>query len=382
MHLGIGMETRVTEDADLRSRKMANPIYSQNAPELDQNTRWEVVGNKIARVLLVHEAVEVVPFYRVLELDETKEKFAEDFMSSWFSRSPQEVHKSIRSQLAHHYNRRSLVSLKSKFLAIAEECLRPLEGKVNKSGRIDECFKRYALMCTAATFSIPNSQLNNLEKVIDVFSRILEVPGYSESAKKAVEQSANYLHSLLVQLLTLSDELPGIQLIKELRHSSTNFWSVVADTSQLLTAGYLPTIQGIKSVIEQIEHGQLCIDTNDPENAYESVIEEVLRLNPPFPYLFRWVTQDFTLEDETLGIEKLTLKAGDRIAINISQVNRDASLFEEPNHFNPNRSFKHSLSFGYGSHRCIGGHLALMEIKQAVRAYLNYLTRLNSNEIA
>ncbi len=48
--------------------------------------------------------------------------------------------------------------------------------------------------------------------------------------------------------------------------------------------------------------------------------------------------------------------------------NRDPSVFDEPHRFDPARANKHQhLSFGHGTHFCIGSHLARRELETGIK---------------
>jgi cytochrome P450 len=68
------------------------------------------------------------------------------------------------------------------------------------------------------------------------------------------------------------------------------------------------------------------------------------------------------LEDTELGGKKI-LK-GDKVAMWYVSGNRDDSVFENPNDFIIDRpNVRKHLSFGYGIHRCMGSHLAELQLK-------------------
>jgi sterol 14-demethylase len=97
----------------------------------------------------------------------------------------------------------------------------------------------------------------------------------------------------------------------------------------------------------------------------ESVLKEVLRLHPPLIILMRKVLQDFS-------VEGFTIKAGKFVCAAPAITHRIASLFPDPESFDPDR---YSLergedknlyawqAFGGGRHKCSGNAFALFQIK-------------------
>jgi cytochrome P450 len=61
--------------------------------------------------------------------------------------------------------------------------------------------------------------------------------------------------------------------------------------------------------------------------------------------------------------------------------NRDPSAFADPACFDPDRSFdKPPITFGFGTHFCIGNHLALLEMTTALDVLLERMPDLRLQE--
>jgi len=96
----------------------------------------------------------------------------------------------------------------------------------------------------------------------------------------------------------------------------------------------------------------------DPEGRIDQVVEEIIRLTSAHNFgLMRYANED-------VEIGSVTIKRGDLVIISESAANRDPKIYERPEEFDPMRpkSAGH-LSFGHGSHRCLGMSLARMQLK-------------------
>jgi cytochrome P450 len=92
----------------------------------------------------------------------------------------------------------------------------------------------------------------------------------------------------------------------------------------------------------------------DPSRA-ALIAEEVLRLAAPTQGMFRLVTRD-------VDVEGVQLAAGSRVMLMFSAANRDPAVFEDPHAFRPDRpNVRSHLSFGLGTHFCIGAPLTRLE---------------------
>jgi cytochrome P450 len=87
-----------------------------------------------------------------------------------------------------------------------------------------------------------------------------------------------------------------------------------------------------------------------------SAVEEILRWWTPVMNFRRTVTQD----TEFAGA---TLKAGDKVLLSYLSANHDERVFAQPAVFDIRRDPNPHLSFGYGPHFCIGGQLAVAQMR-------------------
>jgi len=127
----------------------------------------------------------------------------------------------------------------------------------------------------------------------------------------------------------------------------------------LLIAG-LHTVQGslawaIVHLTQNPEQRRQIIE--DP-GMIPTAVEEILRIEAAVS-AGRRATEDVELG----GVQ---IKAGEQLIVVLSAGNRDAEQFDDPTTFDILRSPNRHISFGGGAHRCIGSHLARIELKLAM----------------
>lgn len=88
----------------------------------------------------------------------------------------------------------------------------------------------------------------------------------------------------------------------------------------------------------------------------ESAVEEVLRWVTPLNNFFR-----MALTDDEVGGQKIS--AGDRVVMLYPSANRDEKVFTSPFSFDITRSPNPHLSFGFGTHLCVGANLARLVLE-------------------
>lgn len=94
-----------------------------------------------------------------------------------------------------------------------------------------------------------------------------------------------------------------------------------------------------------------------------TAVEEVVRLYPPVVAPARTVKADV----EIGGVQ---LKAGDRIALNYAAASRDPEACANPTEFDIRRTDIVQTAFGVGVHRCLGAHLARLELRVTIEEFL------------
>jgi unspecific monooxygenase len=96
---------------------------------------------------------------------------------------------------------------------------------------------------------------------------------------------------------------------------------------------------------------------------FKTATEEFLRFDTPLPMFERWVLEDF----EFGGVK---LRKGMEVGLFYASGNRDPRKFSHPDAFDAARDPNPHLTFGLGTHYCIGAPLARLEMSVALHAFL------------
>lgn len=101
-------------------------------------------------------------------------------------------------------------------------------------------------------------------------------------------------------------------------------------------------------------------------------LDEFLRVDSPVDHEGRTVTRDVELGGHLL-------RTGDRVMLLYGSANRDGRAFPDPDVLDLSRPVNRHVAFGLGPHRCVGSHLARLEIEVAFEALF---TRLQNVRVA
>lgn len=151
---------------------------------------------------------------------------------------------------------------------------------------------------------------------------------------------------------------PGDDLISV--WTNTEGWDtkhVLDETLLLLDGGAETTRTVIGSMIHDLalQPGQRQILLDHPELLPTTAVEEFIRWVSPVLNMSRTATVDLEWHGQHIS-------AGDQILLLYGAANRDPRTFSDPDMLDVTRSHNRHVAFGFGTHVCLGAHLARLEI--------------------
>ena len=119
------------------------------------------------------------------------------------------------------------------------------------------------------------------------------------------------------------------------------------ETTRLASAAAVLAFIEHEDQWELLRSGRLDLDT---------AVEEILRWSSPNMHVIRTARTDTVI----CGQE---IRAGQQVAVWTPSVNRDETVFDQPHTFDLRRTPNRHLTFGAGSHFCVGASLARVELR-------------------
>ena len=133
---------------------------------------------------------------------------------------------------------------------------------------------------------------------------------------------------------------------------------VLSETILVLNGGAETTRTVTGTMIRDLalhpEQRQLLLD--HPELLSTTAIEEFIRWVSPVLNMRRTVTEEHELHGERLRV-------GDQLLLLYPAANRDPRAFEQPDVLDVRRVDNRHVAFGFGTHFCLGAHLARLELR-------------------
>ncbi len=182
-----------------------------------------------------------------------------------------------------------------------------------------------------------------------------------EAAGKAIE---DYFENAIEEKRSKPDD----RLLSTIVHGEVEGRPLTHDeligTTHLLLLGGLDTVTAtldcmVVHLARNPEAREKVIVDGELNNA---VVEELLRHQTPVMMVPRIVAQDF----EVGGI---SIAAGDSATLLLGAANCDHAEFEDAASVSFDREANRHLAFGGGPHRCLGSHLARLELRVAIEEF-------------
>ena len=107
----------------------------------------------------------------------------------------------------------------------------------------------------------------------------------------------------------------------------------------------------------------------DDRRLVTAAVEEILRLDPPVINLSRTCVRDTDLGH-------VQIRKGEWLLLSFAGANRDPAQFEDPDTLDLARRANRHLTFGVGTHRCVGSNLARLTLRVGVEHLLHHVSRL------
>jgi cytochrome P450 len=174
------------------------------------------------------------------------------------------------------------------------------------------------------------------------------------------------LFTYLTEAIAKHRENPGRDILSQVLTGED-----ALDDAEAIGLGFLFVLAGLDTVTSALASALLDLAVKpdlrttlreDPDQV-KVFVEEIVRLEPPAPVVPRITTDEVT-------IGGVTLPAGSPIRLCLGAINRDGSDDISTNDVVMDNKVHRHWGFGGGPHRCLGSHLARMELTLITNEWL------------
>jgi cytochrome P450 len=244
-----------------------------------------------------------------------------------------------------------------------------LINAVEKKGKcnfVADIAEPLPVIMIADLLGIPEEYRENLRPWSGAIVKMYEL-GYTDEQVHAANQAATDFMNLIGQLAQERRAHPQDDLISDLVQVTDQGEVLTEDELRatcifLLNAGHEATVNGsslgLRALFQnqsQLEAMKEAVSQNNTA-LLKTAVDEMLRYETPLPMFERYVLED-------MEINGVHLKRGSEVGLFYISGNRDSARFERPDELILSREDNPLLTFGLGTHYCLGAPLARLELQ-------------------
>jgi cytochrome P450 len=277
------------------------------------------------------------------------------------------MHTAHRALVSRAFTPRRMKAVEDKIRAYCVSCLDPLLGE-QRIDFVEDLGAELPMRAIGMLMGIPDAEVVNVRDA--AVAKLRNEPGKPLAvtrdryfsgkayAEYVAWRAENPSDDLITELLTVELEDLGGVTRRLTQEELLTFVAVIAGAG-VETTGRLFGWMGMLLA----EHPDQRRDLVEDRSLVPGAIEELLRFEPPGPHVARYVANDVVFHGETVP-------TGSALLLMLASANRDERRFEDPDRFDIHRRPGH-MSFGYGTHYCLGAALARMEGRIALEEVLD-----------
>ncbi|MEU0595559.1 cytochrome P450 [Streptomyces ardesiacus] len=183
------------------------------------------------------------------------------------------------------------------------------------------------------------------------------------------------LEAYLGELIDRKRREPGDGLLDDLVRRQRNEGRT--DREQLVAFAVVLLVAGHETTANMISLGTYTLLTNPGRLAelraepglLPDAVEELMRVLSIADGLLRMAVEDIEVDGQII-------RAGEGVVFSTSVINRDESVYPDPDALDWHRPARHHVAFGFGIHQCLGQNLARAELEIALHALFERLPTL------
>lgn len=278
----------------------------------------------------------------------------------------------LDGDLHRHYRKLLDPLFAPRRVAVLEDDFRDLTDQIIDrfidDGRVEMYSQFAAVLPTTMFMRLFGAPMEDLEFFVGTKDRILEFQGSLEEREARGRVAGDEMRARLRELLERrrSEGPDGDDLIASFMALEVDGHTLSDD--EIINVMHLFVIAGLDTVTSSIslmiarlaqrpDERRILMDDPTRVPAY---VEELMRYESPVPSGGgRWATED-------IEINGIPVKKGEMVYLCWASGNLDPDVFESPLEVDLDRAANRHIGFAAGRHRCLGSHLARLELRCAI----------------
>jgi cytochrome P450 len=284
-------------------------------------------------------------------------------------------HTKMRSLVSRGFTPRRVAALEPRIQEMTKEYLEPLRGS-DGFDFIEELAGKVPMDVISELLGVPKADRAELRRRADLL--VHREDGATDVSPEGIEAFA-WMHAYFTDMLNerrkkSTDDLLSALLEVEVEGERLNASDILAFAVLMIVAGNETTTKLLaNSIFWLARNPEERAKVNADPSLVPAWIEETLRYDNSTQMLARRATEKFTLH----GVE---IPEGGQILLLVGSANRDERVFERAERYDIRRDTSESLSFGQGSHFCLGASLARLEARVVLAEWQRHFANYEINE--
>jgi cytochrome P450 len=228
------------------------------------------------------------------------------------------------------------------------------------------------LPCTAflSLMGLPQSELPRFLRIKDMIIRpqtLMESPTM-EGAQALRKEAGRQIYEFFGNVIDDRKRRPGTDMVSYLLETEIDGQRLTRE--EILDVSFLLILAGLDTVTATLGCNVAYLAANPAQRrrlvekpeSIAGAVEELLRWETPVTAVPRIVKQDVEIHGQRLV-------KGEMVTLLLGASNVDSAEFQDPERVDFERERNKHLAFGGGPHRCLGSHLARMELAVAMQVW-------------
>ncbi|WP_093796788.1 cytochrome P450 [Streptomyces sp. Wb2n-11] len=282
---------------------------------------------------------------------------SQDEVPGWFVALDPPEHGRFRKTLIPEFTVRKVREMRPAIQQIVDERIDAMLAAGDTADLIADFALSVPSLVISSLLGVPNADRDFFETRTRVLVTLTSTDEQRQAASKALLRYLN-------RLIAVKQKRPGDDLISQLLADGTLSKQELSGVSMLLL------IAGHETTANNIGLGVVTLLSNPQWIGDERAVEELLR----YYSVADLVAFRVAVEDVEIGGQ--LIRAGEGIIPLVAAANHDGTVFERPDEFDPSRSARSHVAFGYGVHQCLGQNLVRVEMDIAYRTLFERIPTL------
>ncbi|WP_369216356.1 cytochrome P450 [Streptomyces flavofungini] len=323
---------------------------------------WLVTRHEDVRAVLTHPKISANPDNEGFpNVGETMGVPKQDQIPGWFVGLDSPEHDRFRKVLIPEFTVRRVRELRPAVERIVDERIDAMLAGGNTADLVNDFALPVPSLVISSLLGVPPADRDFFESRTRTLVAIRT--STDEQRATATRQLLRYIN----RLIAIKDKWRGDDLISRLLSTGQLSHEELSGVLLLLL------IAGHETTANNIGLGVVTLLTNPQWTGDERVVEELLRLHSVADMVALRVAVD------DVEIAGQLIRKGEGIVPLLAAANHDTEVFGCPHAFDPARSERRHVAFGYGVHQCLGQNLVRIEMDIA---YRKLFERIPSLELA